>query len=370
MKSALATASIIASGFLAFASCTFAQTTEPAVIPLVTINEPAPTVLMPAGMTPIFDGKTLDGWIQDPEYVTTLGGGDITNLPALAKYLTDKSDPVSTFIADHLDDATKGDLTNYTPDDADTSKALSKALAKVLNTLITGDSIYDAKRFAGAQLRPETTALLQQNPQQGDQLARLNRMLLEDAYPKELWTSPESAWTVEDGAIASLGAGRGVLFTKDDYFKYRLMFDMRHVSGKPDHQACFLIFCTRPLEGEKGLDALGGVQFQVPNGGSWDYRPGHNNGGKGEYTKPPHPKFNTNEWSRIEIVVDSKTGTARMAVAQPVDAKAVEVLDFNVPDAGKKGPIALQMHNRGLFDEYANIVIDPNPSSLDLLSTK
>ena len=53
------------------------------------------------------------------------------------------------------------------------------------------------------------------------------------------------------------------------------MFTMRHVSGNPDHQACVLIFCSRPQPGEKPLDALGGIQFQVPNGGHWDYRPGN-----------------------------------------------------------------------------------------------
>jgi hypothetical protein len=86
------------------------------------------------------------------------------------------------------------------------------------------------------------------------------------------------------------------------------------------------------------LDALGGIQFQVPNGWYWDYRPGHNNGGGSEFKSLPHPKFDPHEWSRVEILVNAKAGTARMAVAQPVDSKAVEVLDFNEPSAGKEGP--------------------------------
>jgi hypothetical protein len=95
-----------------------------------------------------------------------------------------------------------------------------------------------------------------------------------------------NGWIVKDGATASAGAGRGIICTAADYSHYRLMFTMRHVSGNPDHQACILIFCTRPKEGEKPLDALGGIQFQVPNGGSWDYRPGRNNSGKGEFYAP------------------------------------------------------------------------------------
>jgi len=390
MKSALATAAIVASGFFAAASLSIAQTAEPAAAP-VTVNEPPPTIPMPAGMTPIFDGKSLDGWLQPPDYVTTFGGGDFADIPGFLKKLSDKPDPVSQFVADQLDDTAKTAITNYSADDAGTVKALKSALSKTLNKIVTGPSVYDATRFAAVQLRPETTALLQQNPTQSDALLRLNRMLLEDAFPNELKTSPiakwsvvdgkiqfaqSSAWAVQDGALVSLGLGRGVIYTKDDYSKYRLMFDMRHVRFEPptdkhvNHEACVLIFCTRPPEGQKGLDALGGIQFQVPKGGSWDYRPGHNNGGKGEYTKPPHPAFNNNEWSRVEIVVDASTGIARMAVAQPVGSKAVETLDFNVKEAGKVGPIALQMHNKGLFDEYANIVIDTNPSSMDLISTK
>jgi hypothetical protein len=46
---------------------------------------------------------------------------------------------------------------------------------------------------------------------------------------------PPDSWTVKDGAMASTGAGRGVIYTREDYKKYRLFFTMRHVSGKPDH---------------------------------------------------------------------------------------------------------------------------------------
>ena len=105
----------------------------------------------------------------------------------------------------------------------------------------------------------------------------------------------------------------GVIYTKDDYTKYRLVFTMRHVAGNPDHQACVLIFCTRPEEGKKALDALGGIQFQVPNGGHWDYRSGQNKSGKG-FVKMPHPKFDPKDWCQVEMLVDAITGTAHVAV--------------------------------------------------------
>ncbi|HUB24397.1 MAG TPA: DUF1080 domain-containing protein, partial [Tepidisphaeraceae bacterium] len=294
--------------------------------------------------TALFDGATLNGWIADPPYATTLSGGDITDVTSLVQKLSNKSDAVSAYIASHLDDAGTSAISNFDP--ADDPKPVLSALSKSLNKIINGQSIYDVARFQTVTLRPQTGQLLLTNPS-GLALARLNRMLLEDAYPDEIAKSPLQAWIVKDGAIASTGSGRGTLYTAADYGNYRILFTMRHVSGKPDHQACVLIFCTRPPPGEKGLDALGGIQFQVPNGGHWDYRKGHNNGGKGEYTNPVKPKFDVHQWSRVEILVNATNGTARMAVAQPLGSKAVEVLDFNVPAAGKVGPFALQMHNAG-----------------------
>src|SRR5262249_20251186 len=130
------------------------------------------------------------------------------------------------------------------------------------------------------------------------------------------WKSiPPDSWTARNGIIASRGLGRGVLYTAGQWERYRIIFDIKHVYGNKDHQACVLVFCTAPPEGEKGADALAGIQFQVPNAGHWDYRKGFNNGGNGEFTPMAHTGFNNHEWARVEILVDSKTGTAKMAVA-------------------------------------------------------
>jgi hypothetical protein len=211
--------------------------------------------------------------------------------------------------------------------------------------------------------------LLQQNPS-GQQLARLNKLLLEDAYPGVLAPSVSTGWIVRDGAMASTGVGRGVIYSTQDYGRFRLMFTMRHVSGNPDHQACILIFCTGPQGGEKPLDALGGIQFQVPNGGHWDYRPGMNNAGNQEFTQPTKGHFDIHDWSRVELVADASRGVARMAVAQPLGSAAIEVLDFKDPAAGKVGPIAWQMHNAGLFDEYKDVTIEVDPKDDNLITVK
>jgi hypothetical protein len=297
----------------------------------------------------LFDGKTLDGWIQIENSATLLSSAGITDLTAFTGKLTNGTDAVSKFLRGRLQDST--------------------ALVKELNQLIAGPSIYEQARFGGVILRPETTKLLKQNPS-GQQLARLNKLLLEDAYPAELAKSSTTGWIVKDGAMASTGAGRGVIYTAKDYSRYRLMFTMRHVSGNPDHQACVLIFCSRPQSGEKPLDALAGIQFQVPNGGRWDYRPGMNNNGGPEFSSVTKTRFDVHEWSRIEILADASKGVARMAVAQPPENKAVEVLDFNDATAGKVGPIAWQVHNAGLLDEYKDATIEVDPKDNELISVK
>jgi hypothetical protein len=308
----------------------------------------------------LFDGKTLDGWIQIENSAISLSAAGITDPAKFAERLSAGADAISAFLRAQLQDSVKTDLAAYSASSAN-AKAVVSALVKDLNQVIAGPSIYDPARFHGVVLRPETSALLDQHLR-GVRLARLNKLLLEDAYPTEVSRSAVTGWVVKDGAMASTGAGRGVIYTAKDYSRFKLSFTMRHVSGDPDHQACVVIFCTRPQGDEKPLDALGGIQFQPPNGGHWDYRPGKNNDGGAAFTRFVRNRFDAHQWSRVEIIADASAGTARMSVAQPPGSDAVEVLAFQDPSAGKAGPIAWQMHNPGLFDEYKDVRIDPMPA--------
>jgi hypothetical protein len=308
---------------------------------------------------PLFDGKTLDGWLQIENNATSLSAGQITDQTAFVGKLTSGPDAVSAFLRGQLEDSVREGMAAYSASNAD-AKGVISTLVKGLNQIISGPSIYDRARLGNVVLRPETEELLKQNPR-GQQLVRLNKLLLEDAYPAELAKTSSNGWVARDGVMASMGTGRGVIYTATDYNRYRLAFTMRHVSGKPDHQACVLIFCSRPQAEEKPLDALGGIQFQVPNGGHWDYRPGRNDAGGAEFTPVTKTQFDVHAWSRVEILVDAANGTARMAVAQPPGSKAVEVLAFRDAAAGKRGPIAWQMHNAGLFDEYKDVSIEVDP---------
>jgi hypothetical protein len=316
----------------------------------------------------LFNGENLDGWIQIENSAISLGTGGITDAAAFAAKLANGSDTLSVYLRSRMQDSVRADLATYSQSN-ENAKAVIAALVKDLNQIISGPAIYEKGRFANVVLRAETTELLGRNSR-GQQLARLNKLLLEDAYPSELAKSVSTGWVVKEGAMASTGSGRGVIYTAKDYGRFRLMFTMRHVSGNPDHQACILIFCSRPQAAEKPLDALGGIQFQAPNGGHWDYRPGMNNDGKQEFTRLTDTRFDAYQWSRVEIVADASKGTARMAVAQPPGGKAVEMLEFKDPAAVKSGPIAWQMHNAGLFDEFKDVTIEVDPSEPGLITVK
>jgi hypothetical protein len=319
-----------------------------------------------SGRAALFDGKTLDGWVDQENSATSLSVDAIADLGTLASKLTTGTDAVSVMLRAKLEPLVRVDLASYSAANAN-AKALLSATVKDLNQVIAGPSIYEAARFSGVTLRPETEDLLKASPE-GVRAARLNKLLIEDSYTVELAKGSKVGWEVRDGAIASTGVGRGVLYTAKDYGNFRLTFTMRHVKGAPDHEACVLIFCQRPHGDEAPLDALGGIQFQVPNGGHWDYRVGKNNGGDAYFTKLTKTKVDNHEWSKVEILADATRGIARMAVAQPVGSKAAEVLDFKDPIAGRVGPIALQMHNAGLFDEYKDLSIEVDPKEDRLIT--
>jgi hypothetical protein len=334
-------------------------------IGVVAISE---AIAAPPATVSLFDGKTLDGWVLLENTVYRVSRYDISDAAVFIGKIAKGADAVSGFVRSAMTESLQNDLSRYSAGTPQANVTLP-ALVNELNRLLTGPSIYDAARFRDVAFRPETKRLLAQELH-GLPLAHLNKLLLEDAYPTDLVRNSAAGWIVKDGAIASTGAGRGVIYTAKDYTRYRLTLTMRHVSGNPDHQACFLIFCARPQPGEIPLDVLGGIQFQPPNDGHWDYRPAVNGSGAAEFTTVNNTRFDPHRWSRVEILVDAGKGTARMAVAQPLGSKSVEVVRFHDPAAGRTGPIALQMHNSGLFDEYKDISLETDPTDEDLVTTR
>ncbi|MEI7732518.1 MAG: MlaD family protein [Verrucomicrobiota bacterium] len=103
---------------------------------------------------------------------------DFKDVTALIAKLSDVSNPVSAFLWSKLTPETKLVLADASVP-ADKQQAM---LAKELNKIIKGDTIFATNRFAGVKLSAETADLVAQSLLDEDQL-RCNRLLLEDAYP-------------------------------------------------------------------------------------------------------------------------------------------------------------------------------------------
>jgi hypothetical protein len=115
---------------------------------------------------------------------STLSVGDFVELPSLSSKLNQPADPVSDYLKGQFSAPAREILQNHLDPNSDAT-LLRTTLAQELNRIIQSPSLYDARRFASVALRPESRQLLAQAPQR-DAVARLNKMLLEDAYPLEI----------------------------------------------------------------------------------------------------------------------------------------------------------------------------------------
>jgi len=111
--------------------------------------------------------------------------GEIKDLRLFAAKLTDKSDPISSFLNERFDLVVVQALAAFRRSES-AATDLQSALVKELNAIIRRGSIYDKTRFESVRLRFETQQLLCSHEQTEAEVARLNRWLLEDAYPLEL----------------------------------------------------------------------------------------------------------------------------------------------------------------------------------------
>src|ERR1022692_3018480 len=109
---------------------------------------------------------------------------DLIDLPSLAAKLSAESQPhsLSRYLWNQLLPATKDKLNNCTNS---LSLQWKQAIVDDLNRIIQKSSLYEPERFAGVALSPETRKMVAQHPPALD-LPRLNRRLLEDAYPLEI----------------------------------------------------------------------------------------------------------------------------------------------------------------------------------------
>ncbi|MBE9180050.1 hypothetical protein IQ268_15880 [Oculatella sp. LEGE 06141] len=125
--------------------------------------------------------------LSQPAEVWTFTPADFRNLERFTiKLKTGTAEPIalSNYLKAQFSASTRQWLDAY-PGSGEPSDALRDALLVELNRLIQGNSLYDPDRFVGIQLSPATQQLIAQVPDGRDRI-RLNRRLLEEAYPRQI----------------------------------------------------------------------------------------------------------------------------------------------------------------------------------------
>jgi hypothetical protein len=95
------------------------------------------------------------------------------------------------------------------PNGAELDKEVPAALVRALNKVAKGPGLYNPVRFPDPLLSDQTKEFRDQNPSpKGSKLARFNRLLLRDAYPKEIDTEPkpEIDWLATSRQPGQMGA--------------------------------------------------------------------------------------------------------------------------------------------------------------------
>jgi hypothetical protein len=109
---------------------------------------------------------------------------DILDPKGVCSRLKDASDPFSKHLTKRFRPETRKLLDDYDGTKAP-GDALSEAVFEELNGIAAGPLIFDAKAFRDVEVSEDTRRLLDSEPKD-DELARLNAMLIENAFPTEL----------------------------------------------------------------------------------------------------------------------------------------------------------------------------------------
>ncbi len=123
--------------------------------------------------------------------------------------VTAAAEPLSAYLKGRLGAAVSGE---------------APAMAKALNALLEGPSLFDdPKRFAGVKLSEHVQLFAVQNPATANRI-RLNRMLLEEAYPGMIVTSPGGLYPDREILIATPEDARRCFedYTMDAQRRYSL----------------------------------------------------------------------------------------------------------------------------------------------------
>ena len=155
------------------------------------VNSKQLAVSLKAGETP------LTKYILDrfkplhKSLLETYAGEEMTGETALT--IKAEKDELSWFVKKNLSRNMRRKVNDYEagePVPANLGGAISSLIKQVLylelNEIIKGENIYEEARFKGITIDADIKRMIERNPQLNDELIRLNKALLNDAFPEEI----------------------------------------------------------------------------------------------------------------------------------------------------------------------------------------
>jgi hypothetical protein len=136
------------------------------------------------GATAKIGGGEYDRSIPPPPYHLLFDEVDLRDPTSLIRKLQDAADPLSGYLRDLFSEEGQQMLGEARDLDAPPEGHL-RILVDELNRLLEDEDLYDGGRFHGVDLAENTSRLVGEGLR-GRDLVRLNRLLLEQAYPDEL----------------------------------------------------------------------------------------------------------------------------------------------------------------------------------------
>jgi MFS transporter, SP family, arabinose:H+ symporter len=140
---------------------------------------------------------------------------DVRDLPALARRLQEAKDPVSVWINTQLSPETRKLAVEYIRAETDTKQSkvtgdkLVGAIVGEFNQLLKNNGLWVPERFTTVKL-PDAVKNLASRTVTGEELARLNRTLLESAYPDAIQKKERhrgiNGWELLVGVLAYVGS--------------------------------------------------------------------------------------------------------------------------------------------------------------------
>ena len=199
---------------------------------------------------------------------------DLKDTGSLAVKLQDTRAVISQHIAAQLSAETQQLLDKYNGISSPSAE-LQNALLDDLNRLLQVGPLYDAENFADIALSERTQELLAQNPQRGDSVIHLNRLLLTDAYPYELTSSTEKQNLNDTKAIENCRENlRQIQLAREKYNDDTNMDPQWLSKLSPEYLDQKVLLCPADTtNGEPGVLTEGAADPTLPCSYLYEFRP-------------------------------------------------------------------------------------------------